>query len=83
VDFQPDAPATKEWRDEVLKRCIGYDFNLLVGDKLTRGEFAKQVWRVIEAPPAAWTRVKPNDADDDGIADLDDPLPFGKLESRL
>ena len=39
---------------------------------------------VIEAQtPSGWTRVKPNDADDDGIADLDDPLPFGKLESRL
>ncbi len=77
VDFQPDAPATKEWRDEVLKRCIGYDFNLLVGDKLTRGEFANALWNAIKEQPAPeWKRQKPDDADADGIADLDDALPF-------
>jgi hypothetical protein len=78
VDFQPDAPAIKEWRDEVLKRCTGYDFNLLVGDKLTRGEFANALWNAIKGQPASeWKRQKPDDAD------LDDPTPFGELESRL
>jgi hypothetical protein len=77
VDLQPDAPATKEWRDEVLKRCTGYDFNLLVGGKLTRGEFANALWNAIKDQPApAWKRLKPDDADADGIADLDDALPF-------
>jgi hypothetical protein len=77
VDFQPDALAAKEWRDEVLKRCTGYDFNLLVGDKLTRGEFANALWNAIKDQPAhAWKRQKPDDADGDGTADLDDALPF-------
>ena len=77
VDFQPDAPATDEWQDEVLKRCIGYDFNLFTGDKLSRGEFARRVWRVIEGqPPPAWPRMSPADADADGTADFDDALPF-------
>jgi hypothetical protein len=77
VDFQPDAPATKEWRDELLKRCSDYDFNLLVSDKLTRGEFANALWNAIKDQPAPdWKRQKPDDADADGIADLDDALPF-------
>ena len=53
VDFQPDAPATKSWRDEVLKRCANYDFQFVVGDNFTRGDFARQLWQRIEkqSPP--------------------------------
>jgi FAD dependent oxidoreductase len=84
VDFQPDAPAAKEWRDVVLKRCTGYDFNLLIVDKLTRSEFAKSLWNAIKDQPAPeWTRQKSDDADADGVPDLNDPQPFGALESRL
>jgi len=84
VDFQPDAPAAKEWRDEVLKRCTGYDFNLLVGVKLTRGEFANAFWNAIKEQAAPeWVRQKPDDADADGVPDLNDSKPFGALESRL
>ncbi|MEQ1859220.1 MAG: FAD-dependent oxidoreductase [Chthoniobacteraceae bacterium] len=79
VDFQPDAPATDEWRNAVLKLCTGYDFNLPVVDKLTRGDFARRLWKLIEnQPPPAWPRIKPDDADADGIPDLQDPLPFAK-----
>jgi hypothetical protein len=77
VDFHPDAPATKEWSDEVLKRCMTYDFNVNTNDQLTRGEFAQRVWKAIEAQsPPAWKRLKADDADTDGIPDLDDALPF-------
>ena len=53
MDFQPDAPATKSWRDEVLKRCASGDFQLVVGDNFTRGDFARQLWQRIEkqSPP--------------------------------
>ncbi|MCF7788857.1 MAG: FAD-dependent oxidoreductase [Prosthecobacter sp.] len=77
VDFLPDAPATQEWRDAVLRLCTGYDFNLISRDGLTRGEFAQALWKATRAqPPPAWPRVKPDDADGDGIPDLNDPLPF-------
>jgi hypothetical protein len=82
VDFHPDAPATIEWRDDVLKRCAGYDFNLLLpasDANLTRGLFAKEVWlRIQDQPPSPWLCLKPHDADDDGVRDGDDPLPFTK-----
>lgn len=79
VDFHPDAPATAEWRDAALKLCAGYDFNLLAGEKLTRAEFAQQLWRAIERrPPPTWPREMRDDADSDGIPDLQDPLPFTK-----
>ena len=50
----------------------------------TRSQFAAQVWSKLEKQPAKpWVRLKPDDADADGIPDLDDPLPFGVLEPRL
>lgn len=77
VDFQANAPATKEWRDAALNRCVGYDFKPLLGDKFTRGEFANALWNAIKDQPApAWKRQMPDDADADGIADLDDAIPF-------
>jgi hypothetical protein len=81
MDFQPDAPATAEWRDAVLKLCAGYDFNLLAGEKLTRGEFARQLWTAIkDQSPPPWPCVKADDADADGISDSQDALPFTKQD---
>lgn len=77
VDFQPDAAASREWRDAVLKKCVGYRISVPGGEALSRGEFARRVWTAIEAqPPPPWPRTKPHDADADGRMDLDDPLPF-------
>ncbi len=79
VDFQPDAPASKEWRDAVLKLCAGYDCNAptAADAKHTRGEFAQAVWKLIkDQSPPAWPRQKPRDADADGIPDTEDALPF-------
>jgi hypothetical protein len=65
----PSASSCKAWRDEVLKRCIG--------DKLTHGDFAKALWNAIKDQSAPeWKRQKPDDADADGIPDVDDALPF-------
>ena len=61
----------------MLKRCTTYDFNVITNDQLTRGEFTQRVWKAIEAQsPPAWKLLKPDDADADGIPDLDDALPF-------
>jgi hypothetical protein len=82
VDFQPDAPATDEWRRAVLARCAGYDLNVSPMNAQTRAEFAQQLWRAIaDQPPPEWPRQKPDDADADGIHDLDDPLPFTAKDS--
>ena len=81
VDFQPDAPATPNWQKAILTRS-GLDMPL--DDQITRSQFAAQVWSKLEKQPAKpWVRLKPDDADADGIPDLDDPLPFGVLEPRL
>jgi hypothetical protein len=77
VDFQPDAPATKAWQDDVLKRCTGYAVDLPTGDSITRGTFVQRVWQALHhQPPPAWPRQHATDADADGIADLEDALPF-------
>jgi hypothetical protein len=84
VDFQPDAPATSDWQRAVLQLCTDYDFNLLQPNdaKPTRGDFAQQLWKLIEnQPPPAWPRQKPDDADGDGVPDLNDPLPFNAANS--
>lgn len=82
VDFQPDAVATTEWRKGVLELCVGYDFNVRSSApdaKLTRAEFAGQVWALIkDQSPPRWPRAQPDDADADGISDSQDPLPFTK-----
>ncbi|MBL9113648.1 MAG: FAD-dependent oxidoreductase [Verrucomicrobiaceae bacterium] len=76
VDFQPDAPATEEWQKTILTRT---NLEIPLNNKLTRSQFAAQVWSKLEKqPPKPWTPQKPNDADADGIPDLDDPLPFGE-----
>jgi hypothetical protein len=55
-----------------------------VDEKLTRGQFVAQLWQKLEKVPAKpWERQKSDDADSDGVPDLNDPQPFGALESRL
>jgi hypothetical protein len=81
VDFQPDAPATLDWQKAILTRSR---LDMPLDDQITRSQFAAQVWSKLEKKPAMpWVRLKPDDADADDIPDLDDPLPFGELESRL
>ena len=74
------APATKEWQKALLSRC---GLEMPVDEKLTRGQFAALIWQKLEKQPLKpWGRLKPGDADGDGVLDLDDPQPFGALESR-
>ncbi|MBE2284820.1 MAG: FAD-dependent oxidoreductase [Prosthecobacter sp.] len=81
VDFQPDAPAASDWQKDLLSRC---GLEMPVDEKLTRGQFAAQLWQKLEKVPAKpWERQKLDDADADGIPDLNDPQPFGALEPRL
>jgi hypothetical protein len=74
VDFQPDAPATLDWQKAILTRS---GLEMPLDEKLTRSQFAAQMWSKLEMQPAKpWTRQKPDDADADSIPDLDDPQPY-------
>lgn len=87
VDFRPDDAADAGWCRDVLARTtatldpsarssVAAALKKL-GAPATRGAFAVQVWRIVaDTPLAAWPRQLPEDADGDGIPDLDDPLPF-------
>ena len=88
IDFQADAPADESWRAEVLKRSLA---TKLLDEspqprppegEMSRGEFARRWWALIrELPDVPRKRLQPNDADADGIADADDPLPFNQQTS--
>ena len=61
----------------MLKHCTAHDFNVITDNQLTRGEFAQRVWSAVkDQSPAAWKRLKADDADADGIPDVNDALPF-------
>ena len=82
VDFLPDAPATEEWRREVVARTMltkemarESDYP---GEPMTRGEFAMRWYdRVKDAPERPYERLSENDADGDGVVDREDPMPYG------
>jgi hypothetical protein len=77
VDFQPDAPATEEWRKEVMSLCQDYRMTPTPDEPLSRGDFARLVWGAIrEQTPPAWPVKTGTDADGDGIEDKNDPLPY-------
>ncbi len=51
VDFLPDAPAVPEWCRSVLENCTGYSLKAMPQSDATstRGDFARQLWDVIES----------------------------------
>lgn len=66
VDFRPDEPATKTWMPQSR-------------DNETRGEVCLRLWQELQKSgfdAYAFERKQARDADADGIADVDDPLPF-------
>ena len=78
--FRPDEPATDTWVAEIMEtiRRTGY---MIASDKLpnvptTRGDVAVALWDVIKSQSIPLKRLKPDDADADGIPDASDPLPF-------
>ncbi|WP_339733214.1 FAD-dependent oxidoreductase [uncultured Gimesia sp.] len=81
VDFQPDALATTEWRQKT--RQLAYktvevaNLPIFLEEGLSRGEYCQRLWDSLkELPLRPYSRVKPNDADGDGIPDIDDPSLF-------
>jgi len=88
VTFQPDEPATDEWRQVVMKATQqvkrgSEKLEPRQGD-VTRGEFAIHWWKVIRnLPDVPFTRRSPVDADGDGIADADDALPLDAKNASL
>jgi len=80
--FQPDAPANEAWKQEVLAMTQAgltepLPEALRSSSSVTRGEFARAVLSAIEdIPERPFERLDPRDADRDGIADQDDPLPL-------
>lgn len=81
VDFQPDAPATAAWRQKTrqlaFKTVDVANLGVFPEEGLSRGEYCQRMWDSLrELPIRPYSRVKPNDADDDGIPDIDDPSLF-------
>ena len=81
VDFRPDHNAESEWKQQIVKNAYAEldapDLQLETSDDMSRGDFCRHVWNVIqEAPVKPWKRLSPSDADLDGIPDRDDPLLF-------
>jgi len=81
VDFKPDSPATPEWRATIVEASRKY----ISGEKLpeapisemTRGEFCIVWWGAVrELPLTPHRRLTLHDADNDGIRDRNDPIPF-------
>ena len=83
VDFRPDAPATPEWQAAVLELSGLKTAELNLDAKTTRGAFAVRIWEMVrDRPLDQWPRTSPDDADGDGLPDLEDPLPFSsKVQS--
>jgi hypothetical protein len=86
VDFQPDSPATMDWRRQVhtnsfRKRATDFNTALPQGP-MTRAQFALRWWGLMEFNKSRYVlQHRPGDFDDDGIPDARDPLPFSAEES--
>lgn len=85
VDFQPNAAATQDWRKAIADRTAvalrapdSFEKPSFFHDApLTRGEFAERWWTTIrDWPSQPLSRVSLDDADGDGLKDVDDPLPL-------
>ncbi|QDS94340.1 FAD dependent oxidoreductase [Roseimaritima multifibrata] len=80
TSFQPDEDATAAWCQQVIERlqASGYEpVSIDIERKGSRQEFAVALWNELKKQPTpkrTWKAA--GDADDDGIADVQDPLPF-------
>jgi len=88
VDFNPDLPATLQWRAAVLKatrsvKQLPHTLKVPT-DSLTRGQFSRKWWETIRnLPDHPYKRIRLTDADGDGIADSDDALPLDPNNKSL
>ncbi|MBI2481668.1 MAG: FAD-dependent oxidoreductase, partial [Planctomycetia bacterium] len=81
VDFNPDEPATAEWRQDIVERSLKTklvrEALTLSHVNLTRGEFCRRWWAQLkQLPDIPFHRSSLEDADADGIPDRDDPSLF-------
>ena len=81
VDFKPDSPATAEWRATIVEASRSNIAARKLPEapisEMTRAEFCNVWWEAVqELPLVPYRRLMLNDADDDGIEDRDDPIPF-------
>lgn len=81
TSFRPDEAADEAWITDVLTAIekAGYEVPSWNGEKLpeTRREAAQRIWdKLASQPIPPLPSVEAGDADGDGIADEDDPLPF-------
>ena len=82
VDFRPEETASSEWIslvNELTEKQFSEIGEVESGAETTRGEFCRKLWSAIETAsltPVPFPNQKPGDADEDGIPDLDDALPF-------
>ncbi len=81
VALLPAVPATPAWRAEVVERppallAVGHKPPVPSGE-FTRGDFLIAWWNAVkDLPLRPYPRNDAKDADGDGIADTDDPLPL-------
>jgi hypothetical protein len=81
VDFKPDSPTTPEWRTAIVeasrKNIAVEKLPEVSNAEMTRGAFCRFWWNAVrDLPLTPFRRLRLNDADNDGIKDRDDPIPF-------
>jgi hypothetical protein len=81
VDFRPDDPATKKWQRSLLENVTRQfdvsDLSTVPAEQTTRAEFCQSLWAAVnDLRLQPWIRLSKSDADNDGVADAEDPLPF-------
>lgn len=81
VDFRPDEPASNDWKNQTTANAMKLYPSTAVLEptvkRLTRGEFCTNLWKVLQhSKPINWQRSGEDDADGDGIPDIDDPTLF-------
>ncbi|WP_345685171.1 FAD-dependent oxidoreductase [Novipirellula caenicola] len=78
--FQPDQMATKAWTQLVNDAVVDAGYSAASFDfkgTATRRDLAISLWNHLQSQPIPDPiRIRAQDADDDGIADAEDPLPF-------
>jgi hypothetical protein len=81
VDFRPDERATKEWQQSLLEKLPHQfdvsDFSTSSAELISRADFCRSLWETVhDLPLQPWIRLGDHDADNDGVVDAEDPLPF-------